>query len=170
MRRKLHLLIIIIVLLIFTSYFMMKREYELSKVFDETIILDNDKEYSQKFNVENLSLKPGDVIEYRIAIRSEEECIYEISFNFDEVIEGELKKYVDVEISNGRQRYNRKLNYLLENDSEVMFICGIVPTRDTVFCIKYIMPDYIGNEAMNAYSKFSIELKAKNLWGVYEKK
>ena len=39
MRRKLHLLIIIIVLLIFTSYFMMKREYELSKVFDETSLI-----------------------------------------------------------------------------------------------------------------------------------
>ena len=163
MIRKLYFSIMIIVLFTLSIYLSIKNDYELRTEYDETIILNNKENYYEKLKVENLEFKPGDVIEYRIAIRSEEECVFEVSFNFDEVCDGELKKYVDVEISSGRQRYNRKLNYLLESDGVVTFICDIVPNKNTIFCIKYIMTEDIKYVSLDSFSEFSIELFAKNL-------
>ena len=87
---------------------------------------------------------------------------YKLKFEFEEIEDGELKKYVYVKLQYGDKSEERKLSDLL-NGETISFDCKVDTKKVTVIKVTYSMPSKIGNEAQKATSDFVIKLTAEQI-------
>lgn len=104
-------------------------------------------------------LKPGDVRDYTIIIRTAADGTYVLDFNFDEDKNGGLREFIDVTLSYGDIVVETSLTELF-GGKVVSFECEISKKNPAEIHVVFEMPLDVGNEAQGATTDFSTYLTA----------
>ena len=113
-----------------------------------------------KFEFNNFS--PGSEKGYTLQFEGNSNGKYLFNFHFNEIGNGELKKYLNVGIKmNGEVVYECSLMELLSGQNDLSFELKILRKEIVEFELIYLMPESIGNEAQNALGKFNLLVSIK---------
>ncbi len=111
---------------------------------------------------ENLCLVPGASCEYVIKLKGDNAKKYDLSLDFVETEEKNLKNFAYVKIiSNGEVVCDELLATVFENESIALPV-DFTEQKNTELTIVYYLPAYVGNEAKNAEAVFELLLTASN--------
>ena len=111
---------------------------------------------------EALSMVPGDEQEYSVKLMKSKADKFDLSFDFVENGDGELKKYARVKIiANDNAVYDDLLVNAFENDLPTVSV-DFGTGKNTEIRIVYYLPIDVGNEAKNAEALFELNLRASN--------
>lgn len=115
-------------------------------------------------NVEfkNLSMVPGEKIEYIINLKSEvvKEC--KVTLRFQEIEEQNLKNYVYVQIVSNDEKISEQLLKNLLEDKEIVIPVDFTKEKKKEIKISYYLPEEVGNEAQNAEASFELLITTTN--------
>lgn len=115
-------------------------------------------------NVEfkNLSMVPGEKIEYIINLKSEvvKEC--KVTLRFQEIEEQNLKNYVYVQIETNDEKISEQLLKNLLEDKEIVIPVDFTKEKKKEIKISYYLPEEVGNEAQNAEASFELLITTTN--------
>ena len=112
------------------------------------------------FEFNNFS--PGSEKGYTLQFEGNSNGKYLFNFHFNEIGNGELKKYLNVGIKmNGEVVYECSLMELLSGQNNLSFELKILRKEIVEFELIYLMPESIGNEAQNALGKFNLLVSIK---------
>ena len=109
-----------------------------------------------------LGLVPGKSVEYTIRLTNEVEGEYNITLEFEEEAEQELKKYVFAKIEVGGKIICDSLLADLFNGEKLSFSGALSSDKSRNIKITYYMPDSVGNEAQNAEANFELRITASD--------
>ena len=111
---------------------------------------------------ENLALVPGESCEYVIKLSGENSKKYDISLDFVEKQDKNLKKFARVKIiSNDEVICDELLQKAFEGDDIVLPV-DFSENKNTELIIVYYLPIDVGNEAKNAEAVFELLITASN--------
>ena len=137
-----------------------QREFEKSIQIDSEQMAE-DGTYEEEIAFELLCFYPGVEKGYTLAISAPETNEYTLTLDFNETQDGELKNYLDVEISCGEITVNRTLAALFADGEVTQFVCALEKGEEVKIDISYSMPLETGNEAMGAEAFFDILFTAE---------
>ena len=107
-----------------------------------------------------LDLAPGDSCDYTILLDREENVSYEVSFQFQEMKELDLKKYVYVKLeTHDVVFYEGLLADAFEDEAVTIHIDHTKDKCDEIK-VTYYLPEEVGNEAQSAKSEFMLLVTA----------
>ena len=106
--------------------------------------------------IKALSLHPGESVDYQVVLNSKVSGTYEVTFEFNEKLDGGLKEFIIVTINDGDKNIlNKGLSNVFE-DGKVTFNCNIVANKPYVIDVSYLMPEDVDNNAMGTTANFQI--------------
>ena len=113
--------------------------------------------------VRDLYLTPGDSREYHVNLFCKASGGYDIFLDFEEIQDGGMKRFVNVEVlANGERVYLGPLDELLDDEEKIVELNGELKAKDAyVLTFRYAMPLDIGNEAQRTSAKFDVCVKVK---------
>lgn len=110
-----------------------------------------------------LSLIPGQKIEYNLKVAEEISGAFDLELAFNEISESPLKNYVYAKVeADGEQVCNLLLAELLDESKTFSLYCENDGVGSYDIKITYYMMLDVGNEAMEAEANFDLTLTAKN--------
>ena len=132
--------------------------YNLSQSeLQKTISIKGDGVTTDRIEVRQLLLHPGETQEYTVTFKSELEGEFAISLDYCETRDGGMKPYVNAVISSGdRVLFNGALETLLQKNRTVHFDAELNPKDPLTITLCYSMPENIGNEAQATFAEFDI--------------
>lgn len=121
-----------------------------------------DNEIFKQIMVEFDTFHPGDEKKYALQFEGVYDGKYALNFDFNEINNGDLKKYLNVVIKkNGEIIYSSSLLDLISGNCDLYSELIILKREVVEFEIYFIMPETIGNEAQNAEGTFNISIVIK---------
>lgn len=103
---------------------------------------------------------PGDVKEYTLLVRGDAGGNFDMSFTCENVGEGKLWQYLDMEISYGSVKKEVAFAELFEG-TELHFDVELEDGDTAEFAVRYKMPIETGNEAERQTADFILRLSAQ---------
>lgn len=111
---------------------------------------------------EDLCLIPGQQSVYTLRLNSGSAQQCELSLDFVELEEKNLKEYAYIRIeSDGQVLYDQRMSIAFE-DGDIVLPVDFTNTDKAEFTIIYYLPIEVGNEAQNAEAVFELLIKASN--------
>ncbi len=125
----------------------------------ETVTVSSDGVAEEALTVQSLTINPGETRECYVFLRSAMDGKFKANLTFEELNDGGLKSYVNVELFlNDQSVYDGSLTDLLLG-TPVTFNTDLDATDHTLLKITYKMPVETGNEAQGTTASFDIRLK-----------
>lgn len=111
---------------------------------------------------ENLALLPGEQCEYNVELTVGSAKKYDLTLDFNETREGELKKYACAKISvSGEVIFDDLFTKLFEKRSFSLPI-DLSEQDSTRINLLYYLPETVGNEAQDTAADFTLVINAGN--------
>lgn len=133
-------------------------------VDDNSVIkvsLDNEETEAVAF--ETLSLIPGASCEYTIKLKKGSQKAYNLTLDFVETEDHNLKKFARVQIlSDGETVCDELLAKVLDEGEHIVLPVDFQKDQNTELTVRYYLPLEVGNEAKNAEALFHLRLTANN--------
>ena len=155
-----NILIICSCLLMVVGIFIALYIIDTQNNFGNEIYIKSDGKVKRTIEVSDLVLLPSESKEYEIIFNTALSGNFIVDLYYVETSDGGMSQFVDVVISCGDQQlYSGKLYSLF--DEEVRFSLNIEKYKETKILITYSMDSEVGNEALNKYTDFKIELSVE---------
>ena len=152
------MIILITVTAVCVAFFIIATAITCSKDgFKKEIMLVQNGTTVDNMEIKDLSIHPGESVDYQVLLKTKASGNYKVVMNFKETADGGLKEFMVVTVkSNQIIVLSEKLDQVF-NDQTVEFTCGITADKHYIIDIKYAMPAETGNEAMSTNASFTIE-------------
>ncbi len=112
---------------------------------------------------ENLALVPGASCEYTIKLKKGAQEEYNLTLDFVETEDRNLKKFAHVQIlSSGEVVCDELLEKVLDESETIVMPVNFKTNQNTELTVRYYLPLDVGNEAKNAEALFHLRLTASN--------
>lgn len=118
---------------------------------------------SKEVVFKELSLAPGQSCEYKMVLNREKKIAYDLTFEFEEAENLDLKEYVYVKMeTKGEVFFEKLLADAFKEGTFKLFVEAGEAGEDDIM-ITYYLPAEIGNEAQNAKSVFKLLVTAESV-------
>ena len=118
---------------------------------------------SEAVGFENLALVPGQSCEYTLKLKRGSEPEYDLTLDFVETEDKNLKKFARVQILSGEEIVcDELLETVLDENKTIVLPVNFSEQQNTELKVKYYLPLEVGNEAKNAEALFHLRLTASN--------
>jgi len=122
--------------------------------------LDGEVNISEKLDMGEMSLVPGDSESYKVMLNSGEDGIYSISLEFLEELDGGLSRFVKVSAElDGIQVASGTLGELISSKDALKIQARIPGGKTAELTVTFSMPEDVGSEAMGSYSDLSMLIR-----------
>ena len=129
----------------------------------DIIDVELDEHGSAVLELSSEGIKPGDTVEYVMAIDSELPGTCILTLDFEEIEKGALKDYLYVTVEvEGETLCEVLLSELLESDEPLSTPCKVSKKEDLEIKVKYSLPLETGNEAKNASVDYLLHITLSN--------
>lgn len=155
-RDMIVLSLLIICAVLFTGYMISNADHAEGDIINVEIHDGVTKEVVFK----KLDLAPGESCDYTLALEREEVIAYDVTFDFEETENLDLKKYVYVKMeANGKVFYDKLLADAFE-EKIINLHVDPAATGSGDIKVTYYLPEDVGNEAQKAKSTFKLLVTA----------
>ena len=110
-----------------------------------------------------LSIAPGQSCEYNLILEREDAVPCDITFDFEETQNLDLKKYVYVKMESDGEVFYDKLLADAFADKEFHLRLEAKKEKQQTITVTYYLPQDVGNEAQNAKSVFKLLVTATTI-------
>lgn len=160
--RKVHIAIIIsLTILIGAGVGILIWVLRANRSFVQDVELKSNGTTTQMLSYTAENILPGQQREYDLFVHCAEDGDFSLTFSGERTGEGELWKYLDLEIVCGEETKSAPLSALLEENSTLHFEIALEQDVPMHFIIRYVMPLNIESEAMGERADFILLLTAK---------
>ena len=111
---------------------------------------------------ENLSLVPGDMVEYKIKLKGNHVKRYDVVLDFVEKEEKTLKHFAYVKITANDEVIYDDLLASIFSDDVIFLPVDFKEGKNTELTVSFYLPVEVGNEAKNAEALFEMLITASN--------
>ena len=156
---KMFMLFLVISVTTFVGIFMWFEIQNAHDDFGEDIVIESNGQTIKNFSIDDLMLNPGQSKDYMVNLVCKAEGTYSIILDFNEIKNGGLKNFVDVDVFVGESLIGTKtLDELLTDGQTLTFSVDLLGDKPVALKMVYKMSNEIKNEAQGTYADFDLKL------------
>ncbi len=130
--------------------------------FVQDVELEANNTTTKELSFTAVNFNPGDTHEYAVSVHCGETGDFAVTFSSENVGEGELWKYLDIEIVCGEDAKSLPLAKLIEGE-KLSFDISLTEDVPMCFTIRYSMSIDVGNEASKTSTDLALTLTAERM-------
>lgn len=163
MSKRIFLTLTLVLCLLFVVGFLLYTRIEIAhENFPNEIKLSKNGKVQETLTIDNLDLCPGAVDERVLTMTCDADGDYGVSLDFNLKENGELARFIVVDLQCNGQNFQFKLDELFAENKTVEFDCTLYSEKKTEIIIRYTLPLEVGDEAQGADVIFDIDLTASH--------